>query len=131
MPEHFLHGPEVRASLNKMRRKTVPERVRADGLLQTNSLSEIFNDGEDHHPGQLSSVAVQKDKRFIAFGRSLVRTLSSYLFEVYFKIAKGGFSNRHEALLVSFPGHTQETAVAINVVDLEIHQFRNAQPGAV
>src|SRR5687768_5919219 len=107
MSEHFLDGPQIGASLNKMRCKAVPESVRADRLLQTNNVSEIFNDSEHHNPGELPTVAVQKNKGFIAFGRGLVWTLSSYFFEVYFKILKGGSADRDQAFLVSFPRYAQ------------------------
>lgn len=64
MAEHLLNGAQVGPSVNQVRGKRVPESVRTDLLLQIHLSSQVFDNGENHHPAELISPPVQKHNVF-------------------------------------------------------------------
>ena len=58
MPQHLLDGPQVRPSLQQVCGKGVPERMRADPLMDAANLALALDDGKDHLPRQFCASPV-------------------------------------------------------------------------
>ena len=67
MTEHLLHAPEIRATLEQVRRKRVPEQVRVDAVrLEPCFLGQAAEDEEGARPGQRAALGVEEQLRPVA-----------------------------------------------------------------
>lgn len=60
MPEHFLYSPEISTAFHEVCGKRVTEGVWRNGLFYAGFQRQIFDDIEDHDPGQFTSFFIQE-----------------------------------------------------------------------
>ena len=60
VPQHILHGTEVSTVLNKVSGKGMAECVRMHVFLDAGKERLLFDNGEYHYPGHLSSSAIKE-----------------------------------------------------------------------
>ena len=60
--EHLLDGEQVGTAFQKMRGETMPKRVRADGLGEAVSFSQVLDNQEDHLACKACATAVEENR---------------------------------------------------------------------
>lgn len=65
MPQHFLHGPQVRTPVNQFCGKGMPECMWTDIFLYAGRCGQVLDYGEDHDPGQPAAPPVQEEYIFV------------------------------------------------------------------
>jgi hypothetical protein len=125
--EHLLHGTEVGATLEEMRRERVPEQVWMDAAgLEAGALGELLQDEERARASERAASRVEKQFRPVA----AVQVRSAEC-EIAAHRLGGGAAERDEALLSALPEHADDALVDGDATLLEPDSLRDAEPGAV
>ncbi len=125
--EHLLHGAEVGAALEEVRREGVAEEMRMHpARLEPGSVGELSQDEERTRAGERAAPRVEKELGPIAAVE--VRAAESEVPAYGFRCRA---AERHEALLSALPEHPDDALLDSDAALLEPDGLGHAEPGAV
>lgn len=127
MAEEKLHGTEVGAAFEEVRREGVAERVRR----KRRDDSGVAGASAKQFPKTLArhrASARREEKR--ALGRASDESWSREL-KVGAKGVERDFADGHDAFLAAFPAAAHDAARFVDAVHGERHEFADAEPGRV
>ena len=127
VPQHFLDDSQIATIFEKMRRKTVTQRVRRD-VFGNACFAGVFL---DVMPDRLAieRAAARRKENLAALSTS--RERRARLLQVTTDAGCGLFANRHDAFLAAFADNPQEARVEINVAQGNLGDLAHAQSGGV
>lgn len=117
MSEHFLHRAQAGAAFDKVRRKRMPERMRAHVLVNARFFGRILNHQENHDPRQLAAPPVEKHNILAPFLRCDV---VADVIEVDLRVFDGFFADGYQSHFITFPQNPQEPNIEMAVRELQI-----------
>ena len=123
VPEHSLNGAQVGAPLKQSRGKRVAEGVGRDCLLYARLLSLPFNHYENHRAREVRPASVKK--HIIVLARFNLHQVT--VEEPTLKVGDSLIAHRHQTFLVALAANEQHPVLQIQVAELHVHQFTNAQ----
>ena len=124
MAEQFLDGPQVGAAFEQSRGERMAQRVWADGLRDAGFGGLTLDHDENHRAGQVGAAAVQEDISLL----SRLDVHPAAVVEPQHQLADGAFGDWHEALLAALAHDADIALLQIQIVELQRHQLRHAQP---
>ena len=125
--EQFLNHPQIRAVLQQMRGKTVPQHVRCDVAHDPGPLDSIFNPQPQRHGCEWCATLRQKN-----IGRRPWRDeFGSATFNVTVQRCHGYFPDRYDALLVAFADDVDKAGIEVKLFQAQIAKLREPQTGGV
>src|SRR5258708_33862847 len=116
MAEHKLDRPQIGATLQKVRRKTMPKHVRLDGPAQTCTPPVRRQNLPDADATERASPAIYK-KRRTADGFAFTAQLRPGQAEVLFNHSERFASHGHYAYLFAFPEDPHEPHFGVHATD--------------
>ncbi len=114
--EQFLDHAQIRAVLQKMRRKTVTHHVRRHVALDSGAADAIFY-VQPKRDGRERRAALREKNICGRFWRDKFRTAN---LNVTIQRFDGCFSNRHDAFFVSFADDVDESCFEVQLFEPEI-----------
>src|SRR5215207_9481460 len=92
--------------------KRMPKSVGRDALCDAGFFYKVFNDEEDHYPGQTFASAVKKQDVFFTI---LNRLMYAYRFPVNIDIFCCTASNRHQPFFISFTNYSYKANIQVQL----------------
>jgi hypothetical protein len=125
--QHLLHGAQVRASLEEVRRERMPQKVRVHAAgLEARTLGELAQDEERAGSRERSAARVQEE-----LGTVAAIEMRATEREVPANGLGGGSSEGHEPLLPALAEDADDAFVERDARLLEPGGLGHAQPGTV
>src|SRR5688572_9029128 len=112
MSQHLLHGTKIGASFYQMRSKRMPESMRRDCFFNSCFKNKVFDNQENHYPGQSLSPAVQKQNIFFPFNHRLVHSCGISVNVDEFNSAG---TNWYQAFFVSLTNYSYKTYIQVKL----------------
>lgn len=128
VPQHLLHGTQVGPVLHQFGSKTVAEAVGRDIFVYASFLDGLFDELEDCHAGEMVATEVEEDIFLLA---RLGRELAADGEEVGLQQAEGAGIDGHPTLFVALADDLQHLLFGIDVGELEVAQFGDAEAAAI
>src|SRR6266852_3658893 len=122
MAEHKLDRPQIGATLQKVRRKTMPKHMRLDGPAQTCTPPVRRQNLPDTDAAERASPAIYK-KRRTAGGFAFTAQLRPGQAEILFNHAERFASHGHDAFLVALPDAAYAAHLGVQVRDPQADQL--------
>ena len=94
------------------------EGVRADIFVDVGFFAEVFDDGENHHAGQLSAATVEEKVILVGV---VDGEMTAHLFYIKTNVFQCRCRDWDEPCLVALAGDFQESFVGMYVADTEIN----------
>ena len=127
VPEHLLHGAEIGAPLEQMRRERVAEQVRMDAFgLEPGLLRELAQDQEGSRPGQGAATRVQEQVGPVAPVEMRAAEREVPADRLGCRSAEGD-----DALLVALAEDADDAGVDVDRRACQADRLGDAQPRAV
>jgi hypothetical protein len=128
MSEQFLNDAEVRSTLEEMRRKRVPKRVRAHSSGEACGGGSALHSGPRLLPCEATSTVAEEDgpsaDRGHVMQRKQARTRAREPPAEHFD---RDLADRHEPLLVALADHPNEGAVEGDILEIQAEGLRDAK----
>ena len=121
--QQFLNGAQIGAVGEQMRREGVAQAVRMQRRVARNHARVELDDFARAAVGQPRAAVIHQQ-------RALAR-LGGALRQIFFERRRRFLSIRHLALLAALAAHANPALAQIEVVEIEPHQFADAQAAAV
>ena len=125
--EQLLHGAEIAAALDEVRRERVTQRVRPHPLRQAERLGVAAHDQEHPAPRQ-PAPAIVDEQRIGVLARAEMRAAAR---EVPLDGAHGLAAARHDALAAALAEDAHQPELGVEVTRTQAAQLRDPQAGAV
>src|SRR5216683_2628096 len=125
--QHFLHGAQVRAALEQVRRERVPEGVRRYPLRQPGEAGRSLDDAPRAHPRQGRAAGVEKHQ---PASLPLVEA-GADLAGVQRHRPERPPAHRHDALLRTLPENAGEAILVQDVLQLQAHELGHPRAGGI
>ena len=130
VPQHHLDSPKVGAPLEKMRGKRMTQHVGTDGRFHT-SLARVSLAGSSRSQCESAPVppprALTNNRVLLRLPSSEARASLQVPADPHHRLV----ADRHDPLLVAFPGARQIRRLEVYVGWPQPRQFRDAHPGCV
>src|ERR1700687_139629 len=128
MPEHELHGPEVRSPLEQMRGKTVPQHVRR----KSHAHARLPSIGREYFPHadttQLRAAAIHEQRGTTGDFAEQLRPGAA---EILFDDGERLLANGNNAFLVAFADAANTADLGVEIGDAQPSELRYTQAGRV
>ena len=121
--EQFLNHAQVRAVFQKMRGETMAQHVRRDVAFDAGAFDAVFDSLPQSDGGKRCATIRQKKIR----RRFCIHEFLPARIEKMLNRINGFFSNRHDALFISFADDVDETGFQMKLLQTDIAQFGEAQ----
>src|SRR5918999_3749852 len=121
--EHLLHGAQVAAAREQMRRERVPERVRAHAVREPGGLRVAAHDLVEALPRELAAAEVDEEVRL----RDALDEPWAATLQIDAQGPQRRLADRHDPLLRALAAGTQDALLDVHVQELEPDRLGCAQ----
>src|SRR5215469_7154119 len=127
MAQHHLHGPEISATVEQMRGKTVAKHVRRELLHDSRLIAVVDEEFPNGHAVEGFTFSIEEQERRIS------ATLQNRprCFEVFVDNCQRIFADGDETLFVAFPDAAEAANFHLEVGDPQAAEFGDAQTGGI
>ena len=125
VPQYLLHRTQIGTAVEQVRRRRVPQRVRARWP-RAWQFGEQTGDEAVHGAGREATTAGAQQQR-----RRVASQCGSTALEIGPKRPLRGQPERHDALFRPLAQHTHDAPLVIDVVDVEPHELAHTQGARV
>src|SRR6185437_9981976 len=126
--EHLLHGAEIGAAFDQVGRERMPEGMGRDTFGNPRLPDKVFQQEEDHHPGEPATPAVEEKDVFVTGFR---RHMHPDLVLVDADVFDGGIADRYEAFFIAFADDPDIAFAEIETGDADTNRLADPQTAAV
>jgi hypothetical protein len=127
MPEHLLNDPQVRPIIQQMSGKAVAQHMRRDVSIDPATFHPLLNAQPECHSRKGCSALREKE---ICWRTTCHQLLPSRL-QIALNALDGAASNGHNALLVPFADHVNESRIQMKLLQTDASQLGKAQAGGI
>ena len=108
--QHLLHRAEVSASFHQVGRKGMAKSMGRNIFGNACFSDEVFNDQENHHPGEPFAAAIEKQDIFFSGKRLLMRP---HMAPVDGYVFRGAAAYGYQSFLVSLPDDPDKSDIQV------------------
>src|SRR5580692_10263930 len=102
MAQHFLYGAEVGATFHEMGGEGMTEGVGGNVLGNAGLPDKVFQEQEDHDPGEPAAAAIEKEDILMA---GLDRYMYADILHIDTDVFDGGAADGYQSFLISLTDH--------------------------
>jgi hypothetical protein len=128
MAQHFLYGAEIGAAFHEMCGEGMAEGVRGDVFSDAGLPDKVFQEQEDHDPGEPAAAAVEEEDILMAW---LDRYVYADILHIDADIFDGGAADGYQSFLISLADHADIPYVEVEAGDPQVDDFTDAESAAV